>query len=100
MAGGNGIASALPALEELAQAGVITQGLPTLLLWVCRKGHEFAFMAAPVVAAARALGLNLTLQLYITGVWMCGVACSRVGGQLGEPIHSFSPVYVLYTTQW
>jgi hypothetical protein len=72
LAGGNGIASALPALEELAEAGVITQGMPALLLWVCRKGHEFTFMAAPVVAAARALGLNLNLQLYITGGWVGG----------------------------
>jgi hypothetical protein len=65
--GGNGIASALPVFEELSAAGVSTQGLPALLLWACRKGYEFEHMAAPVLAAARALGLNLTVQLHITG---------------------------------
>jgi hypothetical protein len=53
--------------EELSASGVATQGLPTLLLWACRKGYEFEFMAAPVLAAARALGLNMTIQLHITG---------------------------------
>ena len=53
--------------EELAASGVSTQGMPALLLWACRKGYEFEFMAAPVLAAAKALGLNLTLQLHITG---------------------------------
>lgn len=66
-AGGNGIASALPVFQELVEAGVKTQGLPALLLWPCRKGHEFTFMAARVMAAARALGLSLTIQLHITG---------------------------------
>jgi len=65
--GGNGIASALPVFEELSASGVATQGLPALLLWACRKGYEFEFMAAPVLAAAQALGLNLTVHLYITG---------------------------------
>lgn len=53
--------------EELSAAGVATQGLPALLLWACRKGYEFEHMAAPVLAAARALGLSLTVQLHITG---------------------------------
>jgi hypothetical protein len=37
--------------------------------WACRKGYDFArrFMAAPVLAAAKALGLHLALQLHITG---------------------------------
>lgn len=65
--GGNGIASALPVFEELSAAGVSTQGLPALLMWASRKGYEFEHMAAPVLAAARALGLNLTVQLHITG---------------------------------
>jgi hypothetical protein len=54
-----------------------TQGLPALLLWACRKGYEFEFMAAPVLAAAKALGLNLTLQLHITGVWGVGMYDKR-----------------------
>lgn len=55
-------------LEELGSTpGLNTRGLPALLLWVCRKGCEFEFMAAPVLAAARALGLNLDVQLHITG---------------------------------
>jgi hypothetical protein len=53
--------------EELSGSGVSTQGLPALLLWACRKGYEFEVMAAPVLAAARTLGLNLTIQLHITG---------------------------------
>lgn len=65
--GGNGIASALPVFEELAAAGVRTQGLPALLIWASRKGHEFKFMAPKVLAAAHALGLNLTVRLNITG---------------------------------
>jgi hypothetical protein len=72
-AGGNGIASALPVFEELSAAGVKTQGLPALLVWACRKGHEFEFMAAPMLAAAQALGLNLSVRLHVTGVWRgCG----------------------------
>lgn len=67
-AGGNGIASALPVFEELSAAGAKTQGLPALLVWACRKGHEFEFMAAPVMAAAQALGLNLSVRLHVTGV--------------------------------
>lgn len=66
-AGGNGIASALPVFEELSAAGVRTRGLPALLVWACRKGHEFEFMAARVLAAAQALGLDLTLKLHVTG---------------------------------
>jgi hypothetical protein len=84
-AGGNGIASALPVFEELAASGVSTQGLPALLLWACRKGYEFEFMAAPVLAAAKALGLDLTVQLHITGVGAGeGVrreaGCALIGG--------------------
>lgn len=68
-AGGNGIASALPVFEELSAAGVKTQGLPALLVWACRKGHEFEFMAAPVLAAAQALGLKMSVCLHVTGAW-------------------------------
>lgn len=67
-AGGIGIASALPVLTQLAASGVSTQGLPVLLVWVCRKGYELEHMAAPVLSAARALGLDLTLHLHITGM--------------------------------
>lgn len=66
-AGGNGISSALPVFEELSASGMRTRGLPAILIWTCRQGHEFVFMAARVLAAAHALGLDLTLKLHITG---------------------------------
>jgi hypothetical protein len=57
--------------EELSAAGVATKGLPALLVWACRRGYEFEHMAAPVLAAAQALGLHLTLKLHMTGEGGC-----------------------------
>jgi hypothetical protein len=61
---------------------VSTQGLPALLLWACRKGYEFEFMAAPVLAAATALGLNLSLQLHMTGARVWGSNLVASGGHV------------------
>lgn len=66
-AGGNGIAAALSAFQELAAAGTNTQGMPALLVWTTRHGHEMAFAGPRVMAAAKALGLQLTCHFYVTG---------------------------------
>jgi len=62
--GGGGIAAALPVFQGLANAGLCKKQLPALLIWSCKTADEMGFMAPRVLAAAKALNLEVTTYLF------------------------------------